>query len=323
MLAKEEITALALGTNDEILICDPENEYIPLVEALGGSAIRVSPGSPDHINPMDMSAAYSDNKNPLIDKSEFVLSLFEQLVGERYELGPQEKSILDRCVASVYRNYQAGGPLPRLSVLREVLLAQEEPEAHDLALSAELVTTGSLNTFAYETNVDMDNRITCFAIRDLGRQLKALGLLIITEHMLNRVAYNWSRGIRTHIYIDEFHVMFEHQYSAAWFGNAWKRFRKRNGFVNGITQNFSYLLKSSDACELISNSEFVMMLNQAAPDRERLAELLNISDLQLGYITNAAAGHGLLRYGSSIVPIINEFPKNTELYKLMTTKPGE
>lgn len=319
--AKELIVFLALATQDDILVCDPEREYVSLITALGGEAIRIAAGSEDHINAMDMVEGYGDGGNPIVDKSEFILSLFEQL--DKKGLGAKEKSIIDRCVALVYDDYQRGGELPTLCVLREKLMEQPEPEAQELALELELFTDGSLNAFAHKTNVDTQNRMVVYDIMDLGKQLKTMGLLVITDAMINRVTENWKKGKRTHLFLDEFHVVFENEYSGAFFNSAWRRFRKRNAFPTAITQNVEYLLDSVLASTMLSNSEFIVMLNQAASDRQKLANLLNISREQLSYITNADEGCGLIRYGSALVPFVNKFPKKTKLYRLMTTKPGE
>ena len=319
--AKELIVFLALSTDDDILICDPEGEYSALIDALGGEVINISASSKDHINAMDMTEGYGDGANPVVDKSEFILSLFEQL--DKKGLGPKEKSIIDRCTALVYDDYYKTGQVPTLMLLREKLLEQPEREASELALSLELFTNGSLNVFAHETNVDTNNRMISYNIYQLGKQLKTMGLLVITDAMINRVTDNYKKGKRTHIFIDEIHVLFENEYSSSFFNSAWRQFRKRNAYPTAITQNVEYLLASVDASTMLSNSEFIVMLNQASSDREELAKLLNISDEQLSYITNSDAGCGLIRYGSSLVPFINQFPKHTKLYKLMTTKPGE
>ena len=319
--AKELIVFLALSTNDDILVCDPENEYSALIKTLGCEVIHIAAGSDDHINAMDMTQGYGEGKNPVIDKSEFILSLFEQL--NKNGLGAKEKSIIDRCVALVYEDYQNGGKLPTLCVLREKLLEQPEKEADNLALEMELFTDGSLNAFAHKTNVDTNNRMIVYDIMDLGKQLKTMGLLVITDAMINRVTDNWKKGIRTHVFIDEFHVVFENEYSASFFNSAWRQFRKRDGYPTGITQNVEYLLASVTASTMLSNSEFIVMLNQASQDRQKLAKLLSISDEQMSYITNADAGCGLIKYGSSLVPFINQFPKDTKLYQLMTTKPTD
>jgi hypothetical protein len=320
--AKLQILFPILASDDDVLVCDPESEYTLLVKALGGEVIQVAAGSGDHINALDMVDGYGDGGNPVLDKSEFILSLFEQL--ERKGLGSKEKSIVDRCVAAVYEDYQkTGSKVPTLCTLREKLMEQSEPEAQELALALELFTSGSLNAFAHETNVDTKNRLISYDISNLGKQLKTMGLLVITDAMLNRVTENWKKGKRTHIFLDEFHVVFENEYSGNFFNSAWRRFRKRNAFPSAITQNVEYLLDSVLASTMLSNSEFLVMLNQSPSDREKLAALLNISDEQLGYISGTGAGCGLIKYGNAIVPFVSDFPKNTELYKLMSTKPSE
>lgn len=320
--AKELITFLMLNTKDDILICDPEGEYAPLVEAMGdmGSVIRVSAGGRDRLNAMYMVDGYGEN-NPIVVKSEFVMSLIEQI--DKNGVGPAQKSIIDRCITAVYRNTEETGTIPTLCTLRDMLMSQPEPEAQDIALSLELYTTGSLDIFGKQSNVDLDKRIVVFDIHGLGSQLKPTGLLVITDTMLNRVTLNWKKGKRTHVFIDEFHVVFENEFSAQFFNSAWRQFRKRNAYPTAITQNVEYLLDSVQASTMLSNSEFIIMLNQAASDRDKLAQLLNISNEQMSYITNADAGCGLIKYGSALVPFINRFPKDTKLYQLMTTRPGE
>ncbi len=323
--AKELITFLMLNTDDDILICDPEGEYAPLVEAMGpeiGSVVRVSAGGKDRLNAMYMVDGYGEN-DPIVVKSQFIMSLVEQI--DKKGVGPQQKSIIDRCAAAVYRdaNKSKQTYTPTLCTFREKLLQQPEPEAKQIALSLELFTTGSLDIFGHESNVDMDKRVVVFDIHGLGSQLKPTGLLVITDTMLNRVTLNWKKGKRTHVFIDEFHVVFENEFSAQFFNSAWRQFRKRNACPTAITQNVEYLLDSVQASTMLSNSEFVIMLNQAASDRAKLAKLLNISEIQMRYITNAPAGTGLIKYGSALVPFVNRFNKDTKLYQLMTTKPGE
>ena len=323
--AKELITFLMLNTDDDILICDPEGEYAPLVEAMGpeiGSVVRVSAGGKDRLNAMYMVDGYGEN-DPIVVKSQFIMSLVEQI--DKKGVGPQQKSIIDRCAAAVYRdaNKSKQAYTPTLCTFREKLLEQPEPEAKQIALSLELFTTGSLDIFGHESNVDMDKRVVVFDIHGLGSQLKPTGLLVITDTMLNRVTLNWKKGKRTHVFIDEFHVVFENEFSAQFFNSAWRQFRKRNACPTAITQNVEYLLDSVQASTMLSNSEFVIMLNQAASDRAKLAKLLNISEIQMRYITNAPAGTGLIKYGSALVPFVNRFNKDTKLYQLMTTKPGE
>ena len=302
-------------------------DYAPLVEAMGpsmGSVIRVSAGGRDRLNAMYMVDGYGEN-DPIVVKSQFIMSLVEQI--DKKGVGPQQKSIIDRCAASVYREAErcksSGGATPTLCTFREKLLEQPEREAKQIALSLELFTTGSLDIFGRESNVDMDKRVVVFDIHGLGSQLKPTGLLVITDTMLNRVTLNWKKGKRTHVFIDEFHVVFENEFSAQFFNSAWRQFRKRNAYPTAITQNVEYLLDSVQASTMLSNSEFVIMLNQAASDRAKLAKLLNISEIQMRYITNAPAGSGLIKYGSALVPFVNKFNRDTKLYQLMTTKPGE
>ncbi|HHZ07071.1 MAG TPA: DUF87 domain-containing protein [Clostridiales bacterium] len=323
--AKGEIVNLMLASNSEILIIDPEREYSPLVNAMGGEVINISATSANHINAMDMNKDYGDGANPVILKSEFIMSLCEQLIGGT-NLGAKQKSIIDRCTASVYRHFQQGnyqGTPPTLQDFREELLKQTEPEAQEIALAIELFTDGSLNTFAKQTNVDTDNRMICYDILDLGKQLMPIGMLVVLDSILNRITQNRAKGKNTFIFIDEIYLLFQHEYSANFLFTLWKRVRKYGAYATGITQNVDDLLQSHTARTMLANSEFIVMLNQASTDRIELAKLLNISDLQMSYITNVDAGHGLIKVGSSLVPFANKFPKNTKLYKLMTTKPGE
>jgi len=321
--AKGIMVPTMLNSDDDILICDPEGEYAPMVEALMGdecSVIRVAAGGKDRLNAMYMVDGYGEN-DPIIVKSQFIMSLIEQI--DSKGIGPQQKSIIDRCTRAVYRDAEKSGITPTLSTLRNKLLEQPEPEAKQIALSMELFTTGSLDIFGQHSTVDLDKRVIVFDIHGLGAQLKPTGLLVITDTILNRVTLNWKRGKRTHVFIDEFHVVFENEFSASFFNSAWRQFRKRNAYPTAITQNVEYLLDSVQASTMLSNSEFVVMLNQAAHDREKLAKLLNISSEQLSYITNSDAGCGLIKYGSALVPFVNRFPRDTRLYSLMTTRPGE
>ena len=324
--AKNEIVSIALrDSNADIIIIDPEREYPKLIETLGGQDIHISATSKNHINAMDMNADYGDGANPVILKSEFILSLCEHLMGSG-NLGPKEKSIIDRCTAKVYRIYQQGnyqGVAPTLQDFREELLRQPEPEAKQIALAIELFTDGSLNTFAKNTNVDTNSRIICYDILDLGKQLLPIGMLVVLDSILNRITANRAKGRNTYIFIDEIYLLFQHEYSANFLFTLWKRVRKYGAYCTGITQNVDDLLQSHTARTMLANSEFIVMLNQAATDRTELAKLLSISDTQMGYITNVGAGQGLLKVGSSLVPFINKFPTDTKLYKLMTTKPGE
>lgn len=320
-LTKELIIFLALATNDDIIVCDPEGEYSTLIRELNGQVHELYVGSPDHINAMDMEEGYGDSANPIGDKSQFIMTLIDQ--NSKNGITEEEESLIDRCVTETYRRCDKTGEVPTLRTLRTILLEQDEREARGLALKLELFTEGNLNIFAQETNVQRTNRITSFDIRRLQKQLKKIGLSVITDTMINRVNANWKAGRRTHLFYDEIHVIFENEAAANFLDCAWRQFRKRDAFPTGITQNVQYLLASVQASTMLSNSECIVMLNQAFQDRQRLGELLNISDEQMSYITNAQEGCGLIRYGSSLVPFINRFPKHTKLYKLMTTKPTD
>ena len=323
---KNEIVSIILrDPNADVIIIDPEREYTPLVNAMKGEVIHISATSDNHINAMDMNSEYGDGANPIILKSEFILSLCEQLIGGS-NLGPKQKSIIDRCTAQVYRHFQQGnylGTPPTLQDFREELIKQTEPEAKEIALAIELFTDGSLNTFAKNTNVDTNNRLICYDILDLGKQLLPIGMLVVLDNILNRITTNRSKGRNTYIFIDEIYLLFQHEYSANFLFTLWKRVRKYGAYATGITQNVDDLLQSHTARTMLANSEFIVMLNQASTDRLELAKLLSISDLQMNYITNVGAGQGLVKVGSSLIPFINKFPRNTKLYKLMTTKPGE
>ena len=321
--AKELITFLMLNTEDDILICDPEGEFSPLVKAMGddiGAVFNLCAGGKHRLNAMYMVDGYGE-QNPIVEKSQFIMSLVEQI--DKNGVGPQHKSIIDRCTALVYKEAQETGIVPTLTTLREKLLVQPEEKAREIALALELFTTGSLDIFGHGSNIDLDKRVVVFNIHDLGEQLKPTGLLVITDTMLNRVTLTWQKGKRTPVFIDEFHVVFESEQGAGFFNSAWRQFRKRNAYPTAITQNVEYLLDSVQASTMLSNSEFIIMLNQAASDREKLSKLLNISNEQMSYVTNADAGCGLIRYGSALVPFVNRFPKDTKLYDLMTTRPGE
>ena len=323
--AKSEIVSAMLSRDCDVLVIDPEREYDALTRALGGSVIRLSAAGGNHINAMDIHADYADGVNPVILKSEFIISLCEQLIGER-QLGAREKSVIDRCAALVYRDYQKRGytgEAPTLRDFRMELLRQEEPEAQEIALAIELFTHGSLNTFAQQTSVDTDNRMITYDILDLGPQLRTLGMLVVLDAILNRITKNRREGRQTFLFIDEIYLLFQHEYTANFLFTLWKRVRKYGAFATGITQNVDDLLQSHTARTMLANSEFIIMLNQAPTDRAQLASLLSISPQQLSYITNAEAGRGLIRIGSALIPFEDRFPKDTALYRLMTTKPQE
>lgn len=335
MAAKQEVSALALSTDHDIIIVDPEREYGELVRALGGEVITISASDPNgcHINALDLSEGYGDGREPLVMKSEFIMSLYEQLMGAD-KIEPQEKSIIDRSVGNIYREYIKNfqGQPPTLKDLYDDLMKQVNPEAHRIALALELFTVGSLNVFSHQTNINTKSRILCFDIQDLGENLKSVGLLVMLDAIYNRVIQNRREGKYTHVYIDEIYLFFANgsgsghsitNYSSEFLYKCWKRFRKYGATLTGITQNVEECLLSNTARMMFANSEFLLMLNQATTDREQLARLLGASDTQMSYVDNAPAGHGLIKVGGAIVPFANELPKNTELYRLMSTRPGE
>ena len=334
MMAKQEIGFVALNFDHDIIVVDPEREYGPLIRALGGEVITISASNGSYVNALDISKEYGDGRNPLVLKSEFIMSLCEQLMGAG-EIGAKEKSIIDRCTANIYRKYirKYEGDPPTLKDLYDDLMRQKEPVAHEIALALELFTTGSLNVFAHQTNIDTRNRIICYDIQDLGENLKPIGLLVMLDSILNRVIRNRQQGRYTHVYIDEIYLFFAspgvggksaiNNYSSEFLYKCWKRFRKYYATLTGITQNVEECLLSDTARLMFANSEFLVLLNQAPTDRAELAKLLDASDAQMDYVSDAPAGHGLIKVGSSLVPFINELPRDTELYRLMTTKPGE
>ena len=324
--AKREIANVFLVTDDDIIICDPEAEYGPLVERLHGQVIRISPTSPHFINPMDLNLNYSDEENPLSLKSDFILSLCELIVGGKEGLQPVEKTVIDRCVRLVYRDYLADPKpenMPILEDLYNALLKQEEKEAHYIATALEIYVTGSLNVFNHRTNVDIHSRIVSYDIKELGKQLKKIGMLIVQDQVWNRVTVNREARKSTRYYIDEMHLLLKEEQTAAYSVEIWKRFRKWGGIPTGITQNVKDLLSSREVENIFENSDYIYMLNQASGDRQILAKHLNISPHQLSYVTHSGEGEGLLFYGSVILPFVDRFPKDTELYRIMTTKPQE
>ena len=324
--AKREIANCFLLTNDDIIICDPEAEYAPLVERLHGQVIKISPTSTNYINPMDLNLDYSDDESPLSLKSDFILSLCELIVGGKEGLQPVQKTIIDRCVRLVYQDY-LNDPrpenMPILEDLYNLLRVQDEKEAQYIATALEIYVTGSLNVFNHQSNVDINNRIVCYDIKELGKQLKKIGMLVVQDQVWNRVTINRAAHKSTRYYIDEMHLLLKEEQTAAYTVEIWKRFRKWGGIPTGITQNVKDLLSSREVENIFENSDFVYMLNQAGGDRQILAKQLGISPHQLSYVTHSGEGEGLLFYGSTILPFVDHFPKNTELYRIMTTKPQE
>ena len=321
--AKREITNAFFVTQDDIIIGDPEGEYYPLVNALGGQVIHISPTSHDYINPMDINLDYSDDDNPLGFKSDFILSLCELIMGSRNGIEAEEKSVIDRCLPLVYQKYfEAPVPenMPILGDLYDCLRQQKEVQAQRIATALEIYVNGSLKVFNHRTNVELNNRIVCFDIKDLGKQLKKLGMLIVQDQVWNRVTVNRAAHKSTRYYIDEFHLLLKEEQTAAYSVEIWKRFRKWGGIPTGITQNIKDLLASREIENIFENSDFIYMLNQAAGDRQILAKQLNISPHQLSYVTNSGEGEGLIFYGSTIIPFKDKFDKSLRLYSLMTTK---
>lgn len=324
--AKREITNIFLITTDDIIICDPEAEYYPLVNRLNGQVVKISPTSTDFVNPMDINLNYSEDESPLSLKSDFILSLCELIVGGKEGLMPVEKSIIDRCVRLIYADYLSDPvpeKMPILEDLYNALKEQDEKEAQHIRAALEIYVTGSLNVFNHRTNVDIKNRLVCFDIKELGKQLKKLGMLVVQDQVWNRVTVNRSEKRSTRYYMDEFHLLLKEEQTAAYSVEIWKRFRKWGGIPTGITQNVKDLLSSREVENIFENSDFVYMLNQASGDRQILAKQLNISPHQLSYVTHSGEGEGLLFYGNVILPFADKYPKDTELYRIMTTKPTE
>ena len=324
--AKREITNAFLITDDDIIICDPEAEYYPLVRRLHGQVIRISPTSTQYVNPMDINLNYSEDDNPLALKSDFLLSLCELVIGGKEGLMPVEKTVIDRSVRNVYRPFLAApdpAKMPILGDLYDELLRQPEPEATRVAAALELYVSGSLNVFNHRTNVELSNRLVCFDIKQLGKQLKKLGMLIVQDQVWNRVTINRAEKKSTRYYMDEFHLLLKEEQTAAYSVEIWKRFRKWGGIPTAITQNVKDLLSSREVENIFENSDFVLMLNQAQGDREILARQLNISPQQMKYVTHTEAGEGLIFYGNVVLPFLDRFPQNTELYRVMTTRPEE
>ena len=324
--AKREITNAFLITDDDIIICDPEAEYYPLVRRLHGQVIRISPTSTQYVNPMDINLNYSEDDNPLALKSDFLLSLCELVIGGKEGLMPVEKTVIDRSVRNVYRPFLAApdpAKMPILGDLYDELLRQPEPEAARVAAALELYVSGSLNVFNHRTNVELSNRLVCFDIKQLGKQLKKLGMLIVQDQVWNRVTINRAEKKSTRYYMDEFHLLLKEEQTAAYSVEIWKRFRKWGGIPTAITQNVKDLLSSREVENIFENSDFVLMLNQAQGDREILARQLNISPQQMKYVTHTEAGEGLIFYGNVVLPFLDRFPQNTELYRVMTTRPEE
>ena len=326
MSCKREITHIILTTPDNVIICDPEAEYYPLVNRLHGQVIRLSPTSKDFVNPLDINLNYSEDENPLALKSDFVLSFCELIMGGKSGLEAVEKTVIDRAVQMIYRPYFADPRpenMPILSNLHDALTAQHIPEADRVAQALDLYVSGSLNFFNHRTTVDINNRLVCFDIKELGKNLRKPGMLIVQDQVWNTVTVNRSYRKATWYFIDEFHLLLKETQTAAYSAEIWKRFRKWGGIPTGATQNVKDLLSSPEIENILENSDFIYMLNQAAGDRKILAERLDISPQQLTYVTNSEPGEGLLFYENVILPFVDKFPQDTELYRIMTTRPSE
>lgn len=324
--AKREIANAFLVTDDDVIISDPESEYSPLVFRFGGQVIKISPTSTQYINPMDINMNYSDDDNPIALKADFILSLCELIVGGKEGLQPVEKTVIDRCIHLIYQRYfedPVPEKMPLLEDLYNELLKQDEPEAKHVATALEIYVSGSLNVFNHRTNVDITNRLVCYDIKDLGKQLKKIGMLVVQDQVWGRVTENRSQGRSTRYYMDEMHLLLREEQTAAYTVEIWKRFRKWGGIPTGITQNVKDMLASKEVENIFENSDFIYMLNQAVGDRAILAKQLNISPHQLSYVTHSGAGEGLIFYGNVILPFVDRFPTDIELYKIMTTKLSE
>ena len=324
--AKREIANVFFVTNDDIIICDPEAEYGPLVERLHGQVIKISPTSPHYINPMDLNLNYSDDENPLSLKSDFILSLCELIVGGKDGLQPVERTVIDRCVRQMYREHLQDpetSKMPTLQTLYDLLCSQPEGEAVRLATALEIYVSGSLNVFNHETNVDLNRRLVCLDLKKLGAGLRTIAMLIMQDLVNSQVSMNFLRGIATWCYFDEFHVLLRDRLTASYCVAIWKMLRKKGCVPSALTQNVKDFLASPEIENIFENSDFLVLLSQAQGDRQILAKQLGISPHQLSYVTHTNSGEGLLFFGNTTIPFVDRFPQNTELYAIMTTRPED
>lgn len=325
--AKRELVNVFLATEDKIIVVDPMGEYTPLIRRLGGQVVEIAPNSPHHINPMDIITEYGpDDENPMALKSDFILSLCELIVGGKDGLQPVERTVIDRCVRLVYRDYvlnPAGVKMPTLQDLYELLCKQPEPEAKRLATALEIYVVGSLNVFNHETNVDLNSRLVCLDLKQLGAGLRTIAMLIMQDLVWSRVSKNFTEGKATWCYFDEFHLLLKDELTASYCVTIWKMLRKKYCLPSALTQNVKDLLASREVENILENSDFMVLLSQAQGDRQILAKQLGISEHQLSYVTHSNAGEGLLFYGNVTIPFVDRFPKNTEIYRLLTTRPGD
>ncbi|MNW46735.1 AAA-like domain protein [compost metagenome] len=323
--AKRELINVFLATNDRIIIVDPMGEYAPLVKRLGGEVIDISPDSPHHINPMDLKLNMTAEDSPLSMKADFLLSLCELIIGGKEGLQPIEKTVIDRCVRLVYRELALGigdGKMPLLQNLYETLCQQPEPEAKRIATALELYCTGSLNMFNFATNVQTDKRIVCIVLKSMGENLRKIAMHITNELVTQAVDENFSAGLATWCYYDEFHILLQDALSASYFVRVWKMLRKKGCVPSALTQNVKDLLASREVENIFDNSDFMILLAQAQADRAILAKQLGISEHQLSYIAHSNPGEGLLFFGSTTIPFVDRFPRG-EIYNLLTTRPED
>ena len=324
--AKREILSCFLITKDDIIICDPEGEYFALVAALHGQVVKLATNSKDYLNPMDIQLSHKGDKEALKLKSDFIITLCDLIAGGKDGLENDEKGIIDECIRHIYDKYfenPVPENMPLLEDLYDALLAHKNPKAERIANSLVLYVHGSQNYFNHHTNVDSGNRIMCFDIRDLGNQLKELGMLIVQDAVWNRVSQNRERKIATRYYCDEFHLLLKEKQTAIYSVEIWKRFRKWGGIPTGLTQNVGDFLRSEEIEGILGNSDFVYLLNQNAKDQAILADKLGLSDKQLSYVTNSEPGSGLILFDNVVIPFVDKYPTDTKTYRIMNTKPEE
>lgn len=324
--AKREILSSFLQTRDDVVICDPEGEYFPLVQALHGQVVRLATNSKDYLNPMDIQISHKGDKEALKLKSDFLITLCDLIAGGKDGLQNDEKGIIDECIRHIYDKYFKN-PIPEnmplLEDLYDALLEHKNPKAERIANSLVLYVHGSQNYFNHRTNVDSKNRIMCFDIRDLGNQLKELGMLIVQDAVWNRVSINRERKIATRYYCDEFHLLLKEKQTAIYSVEIWKRFRKWGGIPTGLTQNVGDFLRSEEIEGILGNSDFVYLLNQNAKDQHILADKLGLSEKQLAHVTNSEPGSGLILFDNVVIPFVDKYPTDTKTYQIMNTKPEE
>jgi len=325
--AKRELLNVFLATTDKIIVVDPMGEYSPLIERMGGQVVEIAPNSLHHINPLDIIKTVTPNdENPMALKSDFILSFCELIVAGKDGLQPIERTIIDRCVRLLYRDYLYSDknniPMPTLQDLYNILCEQEEPEAKRLAVALEIYVSGSLNAFSYETNVNLDSRVICLDLKQLGAGLKTIAMLIMQDLVWSQVSRNFAEGIATWCFFDEFHMLLKDELTASYCVTIWKMLRKKGCVPSALTQNVKDLLASREIENILENSDFLVLLSQAQGDRQILAKQLGISEHQLSYVTHSNSGEGLLFFGNTTIPFVDRFPQG-EIYSLLTTRPED